>query len=241
MVARVITANVCRVTVWYLVGLLVWVIAPLAIGWHTTTVMSGSMTPAIAAGDLVVVRPVPADQLRAGQVIQFDDPDHPGQLRLHRLVKIKGDTLTTRGDANAQSDSSPVAANTVHGIGVLRVSWIGIPVKAFAEHNYLFFVVLAVGAVLLVVGTRLDHAYDWIPVEDEPGEETTHETGAHRTDDGRFDGFLDLVGSGHSGRSASPSPLISAFSSSSVSTTCIPFLPNRFSDFRCSAGPVQLR
>jgi signal peptidase len=190
--------------VWYLVGLLVWVIAPFAIGWHATTVMSDSMSPGIAAGDLAVVRPVSADQLRAGQVVQFDDPDHAGRLRLHRLVKIQGDTLTTKGDANARSDSSQVTANTVHGVGVLRVSGIGIPVKAFTEHNYLFFALLAIAAIVLIAGTRLDHAYDWIPVDDEPGEETTHESWAHQMDDDRFDGLLDLVGSGSGGHSASP-------------------------------------
>ncbi|WP_043993421.1 signal peptidase I [Leifsonia xyli] len=198
VVVWVVTANVCRAIVWCLVGLLVWGIAPFAIGWHATTVMSGSITPAIRAGDLVVIRPVSAGQLRAGQVVQFDDPDNPGRLRLHRLVKIQGDTLTTKGDANAHSDSSPVTAGMVHGVGVLRVPGVGIPVKAFAEHNYLLLAVLVLAVLALLVGTRLDHAYDWLPTDDGPEEEPTRETPTPATNhnhdhDHDHDGLEDLL------------------------------------------------
>jgi signal peptidase len=106
-----------------------WAVAPLAIGWQTTTVMTGSMEPAIQTGDLVVSRPIDPAELRPGQVVLVHDPDRPGRLRLHRLYAVEGTDLTTKGDANPEADSSPVLRSDVLGIGVLRVPWIGIPIQ----------------------------------------------------------------------------------------------------------------
>ena len=110
-------------------GMTFWAVAPLAIGWQTTTVMTGSMEPAIQTGDLVVSRPIDAAELRPGQVVLVRDPDHPGRLRLHRLHTVDGSELVTKGDANPEADSSPVPRSDVLGVGALRVPWIGIPIQ----------------------------------------------------------------------------------------------------------------
>ncbi|PYY31959.1 signal peptidase I, partial [Curtobacterium sp. MCBD17_030] len=119
-----------------LVGVVFWGIAPLALGWHTTTVMTGSMQPTLLPGDVVVSKPVPAHDVRAGQVLLFPDPDHAGVLRLHRLqdVDAHGD-LVTKGDANPEPDSTAVARSSVVGVGYLRVPLVGLPVVWAAEHR----------------------------------------------------------------------------------------------------------
>ncbi len=111
-------------------GMLFWAVAPTAIGWHTTTVMTASMAPAIEPGDLVVSRPAPYGPLHPGQVLLTQDPDHRGWLRLHRLDSVRDGEFITKGDANREADSSPVRRADVQGIGYLRVPWIGIPVRA---------------------------------------------------------------------------------------------------------------
>lgn len=118
-----------RTTLGTLIGLLFWASVPALIGWVPTTVMSGSMMPRIVPGDVVVAMPVAPDQLRAGQVILFPDPDHADRDRLHRLNKVlPGGDFRTRGDANSTADSTPVNPHTVRGVALVRVPFAGLPV-----------------------------------------------------------------------------------------------------------------
>lgn len=120
-----------------LVGLLLWSVVPVVAGWSSTVVMSNSMAPRLFAGDVVLVRPVTADQLAPGQILLVDDPDHAGRLRLHRLTAMDTSTgeLTLKGDANARADSTTVRTDAVHGVAALRVPWIGSPVVWLQERR----------------------------------------------------------------------------------------------------------
>src|SRR5579875_3710299 len=123
-----LVAALCRGVLALLVSLLLWSVIPVALGWHVTVVMSGSMEPALRPGDVVASRPIPVQQVRPGQVLLVNDPDHAGRLRLHRLAKIRPDgTFVLRGDANAADDSTPVRRNAVQGVGSRRVPLIGSP------------------------------------------------------------------------------------------------------------------
>jgi len=128
--------SVARGAVTLLLGLLVWSQVPALLGWETTVVMSGSMAPAVAAGDVVVARPLGDATARVGQVLLVDDPDRPGESRLHRLVALEDGGLRLQGDANATPDSSLVAASAVRGAGVLRIPAVGLPVLWSAQHRW---------------------------------------------------------------------------------------------------------
>lgn len=110
-----------------LVLLLLVSVLPVLIGWQSTVVLSGSMRPELAPGDVAVVRPVPPAELAPGQVLLVDDPDAPGRLRLHRLVAVEAGGLRLRGDANPTADGSLVQPSAVHGVGTLRLPGIGLP------------------------------------------------------------------------------------------------------------------
>jgi hypothetical protein len=111
------------------------------------------MLPRLHVGDVAVSRPVGAVPPTIGSVLLFDDPDRPDRLRLHRFVGVADDgRLVTRGDANADDDSSPVALSAVHGIATLRVPWVGLPVVWSREREWLplaagILVLLALAAV----------------------------------------------------------------------------------------------
>ncbi|MDT0116989.1 S24/S26 family peptidase [Microbacterium sp. PRF11] len=126
-----LTAGVAaaRAIVTLIVTLGFWAAAPLILGWMPTTVMTASMSPAIEVGDVVVARPVPREALVAGRVVLATDPDWPDRLRLHRIAALddRGD-LVTKGDANPSADSSPLHPDAVHGVGVLRVPFVGLPI-----------------------------------------------------------------------------------------------------------------
>ena len=76
--------------------------------YRTLTVLSGSMRPAFAAGDLLVVTPEPIRRLRLGDVIAYAIPVGDRHVETHRVVGLRwrdGEPIVrTKGDANAQPD-----------------------------------------------------------------------------------------------------------------------------------------
>lgn len=120
--------TVARAVLALAVGMLLWATLPALWGWTPTTVSSGSMSPGIRTGDVVVSMPVAADSVAAGRVLLVDDPDHEGRLRLHRVRSVSdGGDIELKGDANPTADRSTVTTDDVHGAGVLRIPGVGLP------------------------------------------------------------------------------------------------------------------
>ena len=148
--------SAARAVLFAVLGMLAWAMLPFALGWSPTTVMTGSMEPRISAGDVVISRPVPTGTAALGHVLLVDDPDQAGKLRLHRYVEDAPDGgLILRGDANQSNDSSPVTPEAVHGVAVLRVPFVGLPVVWMAEKNWgnLAAVFVAVSALTLAAAS----------------------------------------------------------------------------------------
>ncbi|WP_263118380.1 signal peptidase I [Cellulomonas fimi] len=111
---------------------------PRLTGGASLTVLSGSMEPTFAPGDVLVVRGVTGDDVctdvGVGDVISyFPEPGDP-TLISHRVVgKSIGDVgdgtrcrLVTRGDANTAVDA-PVSPEQVRGVllyGVPKLGWV---------------------------------------------------------------------------------------------------------------------
>jgi signal peptidase len=92
---------------WLLVGftgtLLVVVIGALLLGDRAVVVLSGSMEPAFAPGDVLIERGLEARQVEIGQVITFHQPGTDRMLT-HRVRKVEARgaklVFTTKGDAD---------------------------------------------------------------------------------------------------------------------------------------------
>ncbi|WP_299953574.1 signal peptidase I [uncultured Modestobacter sp.] len=136
--------SLARVVLGALAVLLAVSVLPVVIGWQSSVVLSGSMAPTLTVGDVAVVRPVAVAVVEPGQVLLVDDPDSPGELRLHRLVSVQPAGLQLKGDANAAADGSLVAPSAVHGVVTLGLPLVGQPA-----------VWLAQGQVLPLAGTGL--------------------------------------------------------------------------------------
>ena len=75
------------------------------------TVTSQSMWPVLKRGDLIFVKAVDFEDIKAGSVIVF----HHGEgMAVHRVVKIEGQTITTKGDASVDEDN-PITRDDVVG------------------------------------------------------------------------------------------------------------------------------
>lgn len=154
---RIIVATFCRVALFFLAGLVLWAVGPLAVGFHSTAVVTGSMEPAIPVGSMVVIRPVASSEVQPGQIVQFADPDHPGRNMLHRVADIAPDgDLTTRGDANPQDDPQPVPATSVRGVAVLVIPFVGLPSASFVSGRAVVGVLLLLLIPTFLLGAMLD-------------------------------------------------------------------------------------
>jgi signal peptidase len=104
--------TVARVTIALVAGAIVTFVAGyaalLVAGYQPVAVYSGSMRPTLGVGSLAVDRVAPAQNVRVGDVITFDDPFVKGRLVTHRVVRIvqtkNGLAYLTKGDANGARD-----------------------------------------------------------------------------------------------------------------------------------------
>ena len=157
--ARPRRTSTVRLAVTFALGaaaaLFVVLLAPLAVGGHAAVVASGSMSPALRTGDVVVVLPVAPRDAALGEVVVFSDPGRGGRPVSHRLVDRRPDgdgwAMTTRGDANTGSESWRVAADEQIGRVVLRVPLLGRVVSSVPGQVLGLPVVLAPAALLLLV------------------------------------------------------------------------------------------
>lgn len=84
------------------------VAGPRVLGYRTLCVLSGSMSPGMPTGSMVIVQPVPSEALRVGDVITFQPPEPHGMVITHRVVEIveagSEPVVRTKGDANEVAD-----------------------------------------------------------------------------------------------------------------------------------------
>jgi len=106
-------------------GVFLILTVPTVFGFRTYSVNSGSMAPAINAGDAVMTRSIPVTDARRGDVLTFPDPFEPDRLITHRVVRadIRGSAVavTTRGDANEAAESWTADAEAPVGRMVLSI------------------------------------------------------------------------------------------------------------------------
>ncbi len=91
---------------------------PRILSWTLDTphpmaaVSSQSMWPTLKKGDLIFLQGVDKpEDLEIGDIIAFQ---HPKGITVHRVVKVEGDLITTKGDANPLNDK-PIRFEWVEG------------------------------------------------------------------------------------------------------------------------------
>jgi len=90
-------------------------------------VASGSMSPALELGDLIIVQGIPPTSIQVGDIIVFNSPQ--GIRTIHRVTKIQTLDGTiqfrTKGDANPTEEPYWTPEQKVHGRVLYRISYIG--------------------------------------------------------------------------------------------------------------------
>lgn len=93
--------------------LLALVLLARVAGYRPLIDYSNSMRPAVNAGDVLISHAVPAQSIRPGDIVSFNDPALQSRLITHRVLAIRTNRqrlyFLTRGDANAVSEHWSVA------------------------------------------------------------------------------------------------------------------------------------
>jgi signal peptidase I len=133
-----------------------WSVGPMAFGWTSVVIVSGSMEPKLHPGDVAIARPISGKKVHPGQPVLVENPAKPGKLLLHRIIRRNADgSLVTKGDANADEDSDPVPESSVRALPRLLVKYIGLPMYWYGRGEYKrVAAAVAVVVVLGVVATR---------------------------------------------------------------------------------------
>ncbi len=105
-------------------------VIPMVTGGAARSVLTGSMSPALPVGSLVLDRPVSTDALRVGDIATYRTVVSGRSIVVtHRIVAIDRSTtpasITFRGDANRSADPLPIPATDVRGRVWLDVPWLG--------------------------------------------------------------------------------------------------------------------
>ncbi|GAB4071014.1 hypothetical protein GCM10028777_37890 [Angustibacter speluncae] len=123
---------------------------PRAFGLDPLVVTSGSMSPTVDPGAVVLVG-APTRELAEDDVVTFRDGT--GGLTTHRIASVLHDAdgtpvLVTRGDANEDADPSPLAAEAVVGVARFAVPHVGYLVQSASTPA-------GIGVLLALVGLSL--------------------------------------------------------------------------------------
>lgn len=127
---------------------------PAIVGGTPLTILTGSMTPTLPPGTLVVVKPTPVDEIGIGDVLTFQLESGKPTLVTHRVVGRSTDSRSgelrfiTQGDANNTPDAAAVMPVQIKGTVWYAVPWLGWANQA-VNGDARAFVVPAIAAVLL--------------------------------------------------------------------------------------------
>jgi signal peptidase len=137
-------------------ALLIAAVAPMAVGLHSYTVESGSMTPAIRTGDIVVSESIAPTEARVGDIVTFKDPEGSGRLITHRARAVShgpnGFNFVTRGDANTGFEHWSVPADGQIGRIVYRIPAIGYPLTWIGSGLGRIGLIVIPALILLALG-----------------------------------------------------------------------------------------
>lgn len=144
-----------------IVGLTLALAGPYVLGGRSFTVMSGSMEPAIATGDVVVDETISPRAAKPGDVVTFPAPDGSKRLITHRLRTISEDRgqvrAETKGDANNTVEHWQVPADGHIGRVVYRVPKVGYALAAVISPGGR--VVLLVVVIVALAGLALERIW----------------------------------------------------------------------------------
>lgn len=105
--------------------------------YQALTIGSGSMSPKIEKGDIVILKRIKVlelGEIKKGDILVHN---HDNKIIVHRVVKILNVNgkinFITKGDHNDTKDSWVIKESEVIGVVKLKIKWLGMPTVALNE------------------------------------------------------------------------------------------------------------
>ena len=120
------------------------------LGFKVFNVISGSMEPKYSVGDLIYVKEVDVNSIKAGDPITFV-LNEDLVVATHRVIEVDAENkqFFTKGDANKTADASPVHFNNVIGVPKFSIPLLGY-VSDFIQNPPGIYITLIAGVLLIV-------------------------------------------------------------------------------------------
>lgn len=125
-------------------------------GYKAYMITTDSMTPAINAGDVIIVKKVQEEKLQAGDVITFKQKD---KVITHRITNIDEQDgkkqYTTKGDNNNLEDNEKIEYANIEGKNVLTIPKLGYVINML-ENQIVFLLIVLILLILLFLKIKKD-------------------------------------------------------------------------------------
>lgn len=128
---------------------------PFLFGYASYVIVSGSMEPELQVGDVILIKKVNSiDELKVGDTITYlgKEDTFAGKTVTHRIVRIEGNTIVTRGiSEQIVKDDPPITFDDVIGKYVKTSSFLTAVYTGFSsKYGFLFVIFIPLLALLIV-------------------------------------------------------------------------------------------
>jgi signal peptidase len=117
-------------------------------------VLSGSMTPIMLPGDIIIVKSINQNELEVGDVVAFQPPgSKPNTLVTHRVISLeegKECLFQTKGDANNAKDAFKVPVSKEVGKLIFVIPFVGYLTEISKNKNFFFFMIIMPACLLII-------------------------------------------------------------------------------------------
>lgn len=115
-------------------------------GYEAFVIVSKSMEPQINIGDIVIIKYLPEEVIKVGDIITFEKNN---EYITHRIVKIENNgnkkLYTTKGDNNKVNDIEKIEYSQIKGIKVGKIPFIGkLILKVANQKNILIILIIVI-------------------------------------------------------------------------------------------------
>ena len=126
---------------------------PTLFGYQMYFIRTGSMSPYLEPGDIIISKKYDGGELIAGKdgdvVTYYGDVNGTTQFITHRVIKVNGDNVITQGDDNNVADS-PITKNEIEAVMVYKTVVIDKIYKVISTTWGLWLLIFTPIALLIV-------------------------------------------------------------------------------------------
>lgn len=159
-IKKIITSIICILLIFIIITSLIIMFrkamnpdkVPSLFGYKVMVVLTGSMSPKIKPGDLVISKSISLNSVNIGTIITYMTKDK--LLITHRVVEIQDENgvemYKTKGDANPVADVDLVSQDQLQGMYFTKIPYVGW-ISSFAKTRTGIIVLISI-FILIIIG-----------------------------------------------------------------------------------------